>query len=680
MRRHIFQCIFVSVLLAALAAGLAGCRDPLPDTVNLSVHLGMLTSDRSVFTSTPDPEITSYRITGSGPMDSSFEITTESRHAVVEGIFTGTWEILAEGTNEEGTVLVEGGTTVKLTLEESEVVLDLYPSEGNGQIEIDLEWCSDDMDIYMVQIVFRRTDCPEENETVNYATTMGDRGVFTRSLPAGDYIIQFRAIDSEFGQVSNITRSMNIYRDSVTKGSIFLDTEIPSITQGMQIIDHSSPSITGALIGAPLVIYEGVPLELTFVPDNPELADIQDITMEWYLNGERVRTVQGTLEEMIIPEQGNHKLDVLVYSSRQGSLASASLEFTAHDSTLTEDLQLIDTLTHQPDGLALSMVSDVTVTPDGTVIASVRGSGVLQVFSPSHDGTLEHMYTIEDSAETPLRGARAAAVSSDGSFLCVVSDVTPSVSIYTYNDADGTYIHASTLSEDLDPQVGIPLITPSAAVIADNLEDIYVSDQGSDSIYHLVWDGTQLQYSGSAEVTEGPDLSSPRSLSIDPSGSYLASANMENSSLHIFSIGDQGELSQSQVFSYSHDGTMGISQINSTAFSQDGALFTTSNSFLCRFGYDDGFENTYRVKEGDFPDCHMAGLRTVLVDDDRDKIYVGSVTSRGITVFDRNPDGTLTFRSFTPCGPIHRMAMDPEGSFLYAVSTTGHSLLVFDVR
>ncbi len=692
MKKHVSMCA-ASVLLAAAAVllgiGLSSCRESLPDTMNLTLRLDHETAvmRSTEFVISPDPGIVEYRIIGEGPRGGSFDQRTVSSELVIDGLIVGTWSITAQGLNESGDVIIEGTAESRLSHDNRDISIHLTRAQGSGTVFLPFTWDPEELETSVegLTVTFTRKDIEGSTPVTDTASFGTGSGFFEKVLPAGDYAMQFTLIDSQGEMISGAARTVQIYPESRTETknqeAIHLDEEFPSVDVSLSLEDINVSPITGTITGAPLVIYGEEPLQLSYTPDDPDSVDLGDVTSEWYVNGNLVRTLEGSLKTSFIPASGYHRLDAHVYSSKPGSLASASIEFDALDHNLTEDMKLIQSLADGEDGARLRSVSDIAVSVQGHIAAASPTDDHVQVFQQHYDGTLVPRYMLEADADLPLRGAAAAAFSPDGSYLCILSGQDASISIFGYNPVIDQYAYVTSVQEQLHGSSGPRSIDRlSDVVIAPNNTDLYVSDQGADEIYHMKWDGQQLHYYGTADVSGTPGLSSPRKMAVDSSGRYLASANMDNSSLQIFAVDFDGSLHRSQAFSYSYDGTMGISKINNAVFLNDGSLLTTSNNFLCHFQYDQEFSYSYRLREGDLEGCRMSGLRTAAAAESRDRVFVGNVTSRGITVFDRHEDNTLTCQSFTPAAPIHQLAADHTESYLFAISTSEHALFVFDIR
>ncbi len=678
-----YQMLSLPVFLLALLLVSFGCRDQLPDTVHLVLNftspLGAPRTSSVMSTYEPEPEITEYSLTCSGPRSSSFTLTSSSSSTELKEIYAGEWTFSAEGLNSAGTVLISGERTVHIDKHTDSIALELEPAEGDGTLQLSVSWNDQDIKIMQGEVTLREAGSNDQPDVKNL--TIGTAGgIYTDTIAAGDYVFQVELFDENYDSCGTAVFEATVYPGTTLNLNIpDITTHLTEVNPDLLFID-TTQRVTGSIAGDPYIIYEHIPIEFTYLLDDPDGTDIASLTLEWYLNGQIIRKTTGDAREIISPDAGIHRMDVIAYTPQQGSIASASLSFEALDYELTEDLMLIQVIEDGHDQAILRNVSDFTVTSRGEVITASKSGDLLQVFVPRHDGLLELLYTIEGSSGAPLHGVKAVDAAPDGSFICTLSEYDRSVNIFSYCYDSGTYLHSAVRSGS--PGAGMePFDLLSDVVISPKSSHIYVSDQGNDVIYHLIWDGIRLNLGGVQASALSPGLSSPRKMAINPAGTHLASTNRNNSSLQLFSIDRAGALDPIQSFSYSTDGTMGISQVNNAHFYHDGTLFTTSNNFLCRFSYDQQeFHYGYRIKQDDFDSCRMAGLRSVVTDPWREKLYVGSVTSRGITAFDINPDGSVEFLSFTPCAPIHQLHIDPAGNYLYAISASQHALFVFDIR
>ena len=123
------------ILLLALAV-LASCEEA-QDYATLRVNLQ---KDRSIVPEDYPLEITSYRVSGTGPSGASFSVETSRETVSLEGLVIGEWNLLAEGLNSRGDTLVTGETVHRLSATNGSTVIVLKDLVGEGSLSITLSW------------------------------------------------------------------------------------------------------------------------------------------------------------------------------------------------------------------------------------------------------------------------------------------------------------------------------------------------------------------------------------------------------------------------------------------------------------------------------------------------------------------------------------------------------------
>jgi small subunit ribosomal protein S1 len=84
--------------------------------------------------------ITGYIVSGNGPNDKSFSITTNSSQADINGLVIGTWEINVIGINQQGTAIASGNKTHHLTTKANNIEIVLDELTGSGSVDIGFYW------------------------------------------------------------------------------------------------------------------------------------------------------------------------------------------------------------------------------------------------------------------------------------------------------------------------------------------------------------------------------------------------------------------------------------------------------------------------------------------------------------------------------------------------------------
>lgn len=670
-------------LTAALLFSITACwNDSSPETVDLIIQLDDTSSESTAAeTRTLAPndalEVTEYHLVGTGPRDTSFDITSQETEVVIEGLTVGDWSIEVEGLNALGTCIIEGSATELLTVEQTSMTIPMNLREGNGTVHVTFLWDEEGMGDVKLQLYLIDPADPENVNDIYPVQGIGTAEMET-SLDAGSYILKGELTENDV-LISGFAEAIRILPEEDFTCEYTILTNPPDIDGGISLVNNTSAPIEGTIIGYPSIIYAGSSINLELAADNNSTWDESEITASWYSDGVYL---QDGLSCSITPSLGQHQIDVIAHSDAQGSWGASTFIYEAVDPGSISDLSAIQNLENDDSSYMLDGVQDILTTSDDLVITASKISDTIQVFSQGSDGTLTSEQTISDGTDMPLNGVNAIAAAPDNSYFCAVSEYDRSICIFEHVQDSAVLTLSDTIVDTLalDPEVTISQL--SNVVIAPNGTDIYCSDKGTDMIYHLTWDGSTLSAEGTFEKTTAPLLDSPREITIDSTGSYLAAACYASSSLQIMDIQSDGSLLLNEAFSYTHSTTSGLSQIQSCMFSQSGDVYTTSNDFLAHFSYDDTlgeFSFSSRIKEGDPGIPFMSGPKSFVINEDLSLGYVSSSISEGIAAIDMSTPDTLQYSSFTPCGPVDKAVLSNDRSFLYAVSSSTDTLHVFSV-
>ncbi len=674
--------IIRSSLLVRLAVLLAlpimsSCMQAVPVTADLTIMISSTGAERS--TLVPEGvslEVESYIISGTGPQESTFTVTAGGPTATVSGLYVGNWTINVLGVNDLGTPISSGSTTMLLTTEDNTVHIDLYRTEGNGSFTLDVSWDTEGLVEPMLVVYLLDAQEPEgaDNPVRIVPNQGGGTARFSSQVLPGSYTVQF-ILKSAGVPSGGCVKVLHVLEGEHIEYDIIIIPQLAEVSGIMILQDHRSVPVSGTVHGIPDLVYEGIAMHLEYFPDSsPYYAD-DEVEVTWYLNGFPV--LHGR-DAYITPIRGFNQLDIVAHTDKQGSWGAVSYQFETLPYDLDQDLFLVQVLSDDFPGIELRGVSDVITTADGYVAAAARLSSAVQVYAPDYSGILTVHQTLEDPADGILRRVRSLDVSGCGTVLAAVTDDDPTVITFTYDQITGMYSQEACIANSFElGGTVIQMGQLSDVAFAPNHIDLYVSDQGTGMVYRFERAGGSLVPAAAVGSPAELSMDSPRKLDVSPDGSRLAVACHDNSSLHLFSL-EAGSLVWEEGFSYAYNQTAGISRIYHAVFASPDELFTVSNDFLCLFTHDgDSFSQTYRLKESDFDQAYLAGLRAVAVDQDR--VYVANVSRRGVTVFDRELDGSLSYSSFSPCGPVHALAVDSANGYVYAVSTSEHELYVFHV-
>ena len=129
-------------LIVALVALLVSCSEN-PGTTTMKLILST-SSDGTSRTLLPSDstllDVTKYTISGTGPNGKTFTLNTDNSSVEIEGLTIGEWTVTAKGLNREGTELVSGTSTFRLTATASPQTIILNTLVGTGTFSYVLDW------------------------------------------------------------------------------------------------------------------------------------------------------------------------------------------------------------------------------------------------------------------------------------------------------------------------------------------------------------------------------------------------------------------------------------------------------------------------------------------------------------------------------------------------------------
>ncbi|HWA09783.1 MAG TPA: lactonase family protein [Opitutaceae bacterium] len=176
----------------------------------------------------------------------------------------------------------------------------------------------------------------------------------------------------------------------------------------------------------------------------------------------------------------------------------------------------------------------VTFSPDGRFLFS-DDLGTDKIYGYSVDAAHAAIGPLDPSwvAVKPGSGPRHLALHPDGRHVYVVSEMASTVSVFTYNSAQGSFSEEpvqviSTLPADFKGTS-----TGAEVAVHPSGRFLYTSNRGLDSIALFQIDATGRLTFVETVSTMGK---TPRHFALDPSGHWLVAANQNSNSLVVFRV------------------------------------------------------------------------------------------------------------------------------------------------
>ena len=692
------------VIVALLAVFAGACKDS--STVNLAtiaIYLDTGAGFRPM-TITPEMplEVSEYRVYGSGPASSAFELMTGESTCVVDELLPGEWMFGAEGLNSSGEILFAGVTSSTVDRDTGEITIHLSEPEGEGTLTLTFSW---DESLVLNPLLTVEMANDEETTAFNPTISAGSAMV-NATLEAGLY--EMRAILSSDGEhVAGAADYVKIIANHDTIGSIALNIVLMPV----------SPTVA---VKAPCM----TPFEIEITGYEPPVFTGSETTLSagaeigpgtiftWFIDGVWAADGQDFILDTGTP--CTKRIDVLANADGFASGGSASLEVSVHDPVYYGSLVFIESLFDNDGGVdGLSGVREVAV--DGSFLYTA-GYGEDEIGFFSIDGASGKLTFLDiigpaDVPEPALFSgpsclamcAAGLAAGCSGSGALHLFDTAPGTGTLSYRDTiaplPGDFSvppgGPGDLPSDLNPLTGV-------SAVASNKEGtvIFAASPESDTITsYKIENGLLVPYqiiSGEVLAASGFDaalIDGPEDIAVSPDGTFLTSACKSSDSLLIFDIGNEnGVLTPAAAFV---DGVENIEGLNGAA----GLCFTPDSRHIYTTGYYDDavslFSNNPDTgiwffvdswKEDDFTAAALHYPRGIAVSPDGSELYVCAGGSDAFTVFLRDQtSGVLSSPVSAVNGSdrntgfdgIRRVSTAGNGDFVYAVSSNDDAAVLF---
>jgi len=301
MIRSIIFCLISSLIIFSV-----NCEDTsdMP-TGSLLVNL-IMSQDKTILPDVEDMP-SSFLISGTGPYDSTFEISTTTQTTDVPGLLFGNWNISVNALDSNNVILAKGEGSISIQAGETAALsLVLESPSGNGTLSITVNWD----ETLIENPVFESQLIPLQGEPIDIAFMVneGTANYTNNTIPSGIYSLTIILLDNEVicgGAVEVVT----IAKDHTTTGIFNLGVNPNNGSIDINITIELNDPIIVVMNGQTDSLPQSS--SMTVVASAPD--ETINIVYIWYLNG---------LEKNIGPEytfgndlpQGIYRLDVTAYT------------------------------------------------------------------------------------------------------------------------------------------------------------------------------------------------------------------------------------------------------------------------------------------------------------------------------------------------------------------------------
>jgi len=316
----------------------------------------------------------------------------------------------------------------------------------------------------------------------------------------------------------------------------------------------------------------------------------------------------------------------------------------------------IDITNHGPGTVwGLDISDDLPVLP-GDVPAPGAAGVVAGSAQWSCQGTSQ-LAVAQSFAEPALEGASGAAFSGDGLWAAATGSAAGTLTVYSRNPSNGWLTQVAEIAEgdvieneDGDPVGEVTGLAGAADVwFEPDSEYLYVAAEESDALSWFRFDTVDSELALAGTIVDGQttglSLKGAARLIADASGDYLYVAARDSSAVSVF---ERDAMTGNLAWLESRRSGIG-----------------TPNNLL-------------------------DGVIDLAISPDQRFLYAAAAMHNGLAVFERNADGTLTYRdrlrngdvqgdtTVTGLGLVQSIAISGQGEYLYAAALADDSVTLFE--
>ncbi len=496
---------FLFVLIVVML--LVSCSEnPGTTTMKLVLSTKVEEGSRTLFpTDSTLIDVTKYTVSGVGPNGKTFTKNTDNSSVEVEGLTIGEWTVTAKGMNREGTELVSGSSTFRLSSTPTPQTIVLDTLVGTGSFSLELDWHLCDVATPRMDVFLTGPDMDSDEVPLDVTlNTDAKKATVTETLSSGSYKVRAILWDGTT-QVAGLVEAVRISNGMTTEGThIFHFNELGPTTL-TYFNDATGTPLKGSLTvsGNPETYLDGLQYTFQFAFSDTNSVDTNGLSLEWYYDGNLVQVVDSltTAGSSIskVVDHGVHRIDAVVYNKRIGSTGSASFTFTAVPNGQVGEMALLN----ESAAGSISTIDEDTIIsplPGDMFLVTTPNSAKMYICSIS-SGAL-NVVKEYNSTNFSWVGNIKHVFSSEASNYIVETDNkggTENFSCLYYNSASKTL--ESVTGMRFEGQAGTlsaPFTNFTAATFNEARGIIFLSDAGNYGFdYFLKIENNGIRFGGS---------------------------------------------------------------------------------------------------------------------------------------------------------------------------------------
>ncbi len=481
--------------------------------------------------------ITGYTISGEGPNDSTFSVSTNSSQVDINGLTIGTWNLKIVGMNQQGTAIAQATLTHHLTTRNNTLEVTLTDIVGEGSIDIGFHWNDPGFPLIRLELELRSQgesyEAVEEGLTISSSTASGR---YHAILPCGSYDLAFMLYSGD-EKIAGGVEALRILDGKTTEGDITIVVNKEAVEPtGLKIYSAVTQPVEGEIEGLANVIPPNTETTVTF--NQTSGGGGKDLSVEWYLDG----SYRGNENPFhFSTHTGTHRLDALVQTELLGSVGTVSKTFRASVEATNGEPCVVFSASdgerdRKGDALWLSSVKDIKFLRDGRLlIASSKGLQLCEIRRDSLE--VVRNFTSSGGSVTydnyPTMGITDIAVDTFEDIVCTTATAHGIVVFYHYDTTTGDL--EKIKAYDADTSRWGSAITN--AVIEPLFKNYFVVDRATNRVHIGGYSSQSISqpYSNKLSTYVFP-MENPTRIKISPDGGRLAVASPSNNSYHSYMV------------------------------------------------------------------------------------------------------------------------------------------------
>jgi len=629
-----------SGLAIVFVAFLVGCPMPTTPTPGAGGLGGSLTIQvgNHINSQTLLPPISmtrvSYTVSGTSPGGATFPQTTTGAAVTVNSLAFGSWSIVVNAMNADGTLIGSGQATAAVhTGQTTTVAISVVPLTGNGTLNLMVSWTASQVETS--SIVASLTPPAGAATPLSFSINGSQATYSSTTIPAGYQTLTVQLMDNNIA-VMGAVEVVRIVEGQTTSGTYaFTNVNQPGGSVQVNITPAMADPIPVSISGVPATISAGTSITAT--------ASVSDGTTGgvyvWYLNGVSVGTGSSFTFGSALAA-GYYRLDVTAYTATRAGSASASFQVTGVNASSGGHMYVAGRGSNSisaysigsggmltplsiPTFAAGSLPSGIAVRPGGSFLYVTNyGGNTISAYAIGADGLLTPLSVPAFAAEG---GPEGIVITPNGSFLYVTNQTVSTVSAFA--------IGSGGLLTPLRTPTFATGAQPYAIAVSPNGSFLYVGSyiDGTISAYAIGADGLLTPLSVPIFGAGG----SPIDIVITPNGSFLYETNQNSNTIAAFAVGSGGLLTPSSTPSFS-TGTFPAY----IAVTPDGSfLYVTNFGSNTVSGYVIGSSGLLTPLS---TSSYVTGPAVIAVSPSGSFLYVSNDSGSGIFAYAIGPGGLLT--------------------------------------